>query len=165
MTADLEKIHLAPRYRATMTIVMSFVATVFVYTLVAYILTLSSSLAPARSDTGGIEQALYGAAFLLGISVVLLRRTWFNTPRLTRIVEDKGLRRLVDELSSKTIVLSALGEAVALLGLVLSLITRSFEPMLRLGIVGVILMLYTLPRRSVWEKTVRTFSRFAVEEQ
>jgi len=81
-----------------------------------------------------------------------------------RLVEEGGLNRLVDELASKTILLAAMSELIALLAVVLSLLIRSYEAMWRLTTVGVLLLLYNMPRRSAWQRTVQDFSRLAYEE-
>jgi F0F1-type ATP synthase membrane subunit c/vacuolar-type H+-ATPase subunit K len=166
MTITLfEKVNLRPRYRSTAIIVLSFVGSILAYTLVAYMLTQSSSLSYTGPNVEIIQQALYGTAVVLAFGVIILRRVWLNTSRLTRIVEEHGLKRLVDELVLRTIILAAFSEAIAVFGLVLSLLTKSFDPMWRLGTIGVVLLLYNLPRRSAWEQTVENFSRIAYEEQ
>jgi hypothetical protein len=163
MEAVLDKLNLGPRYRSAITIVLALVTSVLVYTLVAYVLVMSSSSAP-RETNEQLVQALYGVAGAISVGTIVLRRILFSASRLARIVEEHGLRRLVDELASKTLMLAVLSELVAVVGLLLSFLTQSFDPMWRLGTVSVLLLLYHLPRRSAWERTVNEFSRIAYEE-
>ncbi|MBI3951977.1 MAG: hypothetical protein HY314_16145 [Acidobacteria bacterium] len=161
----IEKTNLPARYRSTMIVILAFLGSVLLYMLLAYVMALSTqpSTLPA-SQQATLVRVVYGIAFLLGIGVILGRRAVFNASRLMRLVEKGGLNRLVGELASKTILFAALSEAIALLGLILSLLTKSYEAMWRLGAVGVLLLLYNMPRRSAWERTVENFSRFVYEE-
>lgn len=147
-----------------MIIVLSLVGSVLAYMLVAYVMTQSRRPTLPDQHTALLLRIIYGAAFLLSLGVIIGRRALFNTSRLMRLVEESGLSRLVDELATKTIVLAVLSELIALLGLVLSLLTKSFDAMWRLGAVGVILLFYNVPRRSAWERTVENLSRIAYEE-
>jgi hypothetical protein len=144
-----------------MIIMLSFLASMLIYMLAAYVLALSAR-PPALDDPQQVARLfriIYGAAFVLALAVIIGRRALFNSSRLRRLVQESGLNRLVSELASKTIVLAAMSEMITLLGLILSLLTKSYEAMLRLGLVGVLLLLYNLPRRSAWERTVENFSR------
>lgn len=162
----MEQIHWQSRYRSTMIIVLSILGSLLLLMLMGYVIGLSSDI-PALDDP---EQAawwfriIYGAAFVLGISVILGRRFFFSTSRLMRVVQDGGLNRLVGELASKTILLAAVSELIAILGLILTLLTQSRQAMWRLGSVGLILLIYNLPRRSAWERTIENFSRLTYEE-
>ncbi len=153
------------RYRTTMIITLCVMGSVLLLMLVAYIMALSIKDSPLRlPQQTTIGRVLYGLAFVMGIGIIIGRRAIFNTSRLWRLAEEGGLRRLINELSSKTIILVALSESIALLGFILSVLMKSSEPMWRLGGVGVLLIFYNMPRRSAWEHTIETFSRSIYEE-
>jgi uncharacterized membrane protein len=162
----MEKTHWQSRYRSTMIIVLSILGSLLLFMLMIYVVGLSSEF-PALDDPEQVAwlfRIIYGAAFLLGIGVIIGRRVLFSASRLMRVVEEGGLNRLVGELASKTILLAAVSELIALMGLALSLLTKSSEALWRLGSVGVVLLIYNLPRRSAWERTIENFSRLAYEE-
>lgn len=144
-----------------------FVTSVLVYMAAAYLIQISSQgprLEWFAPESNLLRQIFYAAALLLGIGVIVGRRFFFKQSRLRRLVEERGLRGLVDELATKTILLVAVSEAIAVLGLILSILTRSAEPMVRLGLIGIVLLLYNMPRRSAWERTVENFKSIAYEE-
>jgi len=162
----MEKTNLQARYRSTMIIMLSLLGSVILLVLVAYVMSQSPQR-PALDDPNLIKWLLWvvhGFALILGIGIIVGRRVLFRTSRLMRLVEEGGLNRLVDELASKTILLAAMSELIALLAVVLSLLIRSYEAMWRLTTVGVLLLLYNMPRRSAWQRTVQDFSRLAYEE-
>ncbi|MCS6805804.1 MAG: hypothetical protein RMM98_16600 [Acidobacteriota bacterium] len=157
--------HLSVRFRTVRLITLSVLASILFYVFAAYLVLLSSPVEPARPwQQHTLVRTFYGVAAVVSIGVILARRAFFSSSRLWRVVESRGLKQLVDELTSKTIILLALSDVVGLLGLVLSVLTKSFEPMWRLGAVSALLIVVNMPRRSAWERTVEDFSRYVYEE-
>ncbi len=157
----IDRTRLKLRYRNTIVIYISLVASVLAYALVVFVVTHSQSPRPPAPRVG---MSIYGAVLLLGLGIILGRRVLFNPSRLMRIVEEGGLNRLIDELANKTILLGALSEAIALLGLALSLLSQSPDHMWRLGAIAILLLLRNVPRRSAWERALENFSRVTYEE-
>jgi len=140
-------------------IVLALLASVLIYFLVAYMLSQAMSTTLfAEWRYGQLRQILYGIALVLSIGIIVWRRSWLSGSRLSRVAEVRGSSGLVAHLKMTAIVFAALGEAVALLGLVLSLMTHAFEDMVRLGGIGVVLILYNYPRRSAWLRVRERFS-------
>lgn len=156
----VDQTRLKLRYRNTVVIYISLLASVLAYALVVFVVTHSQ---PARPPAPQVGMSIYGAVLFLGLGIILGRRLFFSPSRLMRIVEEDGLNRLIDELANKTILLGALSEAIALLGLALSLISQSPEHMWRLGAIAILLLLRNVPRRSTWKRTLEDFSRITYE--
>lgn len=157
--------HLSVRFRTARLITLSILASILVYVLAAYLILLSSPAQPELPwQQHTLVRVFYGVAAVVSVGIILGRRALFSPSRLWRVVESQGLKQLVDELASKTILLVALSDTIALLGLILSVLTKSFEPMWRLAAVSALLVVYNMPRRSAWEQTVEQFSRSAYEE-
>jgi len=115
--------------------------------------TMGVSIASA-AEHRALRQAIYGTVFVVSIGVILLRRWLLGAGRLGRIAERGGRAGVIEHLLKVTIILGAMSEAVVLLGFVLSALTRVFEDMWRLGGIGMVLLLYTYPWRSVWSRAM-----------
>lgn len=143
--------YIARRHQMTLFIVCALLASVIVYFLVAFLLSqmggasVESALAYQK-----MRRVAYGLTFVYSIGLIVFRRAMLRSDRLMQVAMKRGLRGLVDHLSTVTILMAALGEVVAVVGLVMSVLMRTMEDMVRLGGVGALLILYNLPRRSKW---------------
>lgn len=146
------------RHQMTLIVVFALFASVVVYFLVAFLVgqmggvSVESALAYQK-----LRRIAYGFAFVYSIGLILFRRAMLGSDRLARVVMTRGVCGLVDHLSTMTILLAALGEVVAIIGLVTSLLSRMMEDMVRLGGVGALLILYNFPRRSKWFHLVEAY--------
>jgi uncharacterized membrane protein len=123
--------------------------------LISYLFShaMSVSLVSA-AEHGGLRRTIYGLAFCVSIGVIVLRRWVLGAGRIGRLAAQRGIEGVVAHLVKGTILLGAMSEAVILLGLSVSLLTRVFEDMWRLGGIGLVLLLYTYPWRSIWQRAV-----------
>jgi len=150
--------YITRRHQMTLVVVFALLASVVVYFLVAFVLgqmggaSIESALAYQK-----LRRIAYGFAFVYSIGLILFRRAMLGSDRLARVVTTRGVRGLVDHLSTVTILLAALGEVVAIIGLIMSLLSRVMEDMVRLGGVGALLILYNFPRRSKWFHLVEAY--------
>jgi len=123
--------------------------------LISYLFShaMSVSLVSA-AEHGALRRTIYGVAFGVSIGVIVLRRWLLGAGRMGRLAAQRGVEGVVAHLVKGTILLGVMSEAVILLGLGVSLFTRVFEDMWRLGGIGLILLLYTSPRRSSWHRAM-----------
>jgi hypothetical protein len=97
--------------------------------------------------------AVYVIAPVVGLAVVMARRLMLSQASLRRI-ESRGTAALLIHLSKVSVICAALGESVAAIGLVGYLVTGQYDVSLRLGIIGILLILYSFPRQWEWSRTL-----------
>lgn len=150
-----ELTHFQARHRLAVILHLTLLSSGLVAFLVSYLFsqTIGVSIASA-AEHRALRQAIYGAVFVLSIGVIVLRRWLFGAGRLGRIAERRGIEGVIEHLLRATLVLGGTSEAVVLFGFVLSVLTRVFEDMWRLGGIGLILLLYTYPWRSMWYRAI-----------
>ena len=71
-----------------------------------------------------------------------------------RRIESRGTAALLNHFSKVSVICAALGESVAAIGLVGYLVTGQYDLSLRLGIIGILLILYSFPRQWEWSRTL-----------
>ena len=97
--------------------------------------------------------AVYVIAPVVGLAVVMTRRLMLSQASLRRI-ESRGTAALLNHFSKVSVICAALGESVAAIGLVGYLVTGQYDLSLRLGIIGILLILYSFPRQWEWSRTL-----------
>ncbi len=150
-----ERERLQRRHRLASQIHAALLLSALLYFLVSYFFSQTSGISVASAQEHGLwRQGIYGLAFVMGIGVILLRRWLLGLRRLARVMQQQGVEGAIEHLVKATLLLGSLSECVALLGFGLSLRTRVFEDMWRVGGIGAILLLYTYPWRSAWSRAL-----------
>lgn len=145
---------LARRHRAASLVVLGGVA----LTLLLMAISLGGVLAGALEPNPTLSGALLIVVVFFGVGAVVLRRTRMSAMRLRDIAALRGPSGLLRSLEKTTLYVALIGYAVALIGLLGSMMTpqprdsRSF--MLRLGVVALAVLLYAYPRRAAWRGAV-----------
>lgn len=107
----------------------------------------------------GYDRTLIGALYItivvFGLGAITLRRTRFSAARLQDIASLRGTQGLLATLQQTTILVAALGEAIAVMGFVIFVMTGERSDMLRAAVIAVAVLLYAYPRRSAWEREVQ----------
>jgi hypothetical protein len=96
--------------------------------------------------------AVYVIAPVVGLAVVMARRLHLSGE--SRRIESRGTAALLNHLSKVSVICAALGESVAAIGLVGYLVTGQYDLSLRLGIIRILLILYSFPRQWEWSRTL-----------
>ncbi len=140
---------LAQRYKTAMILAFVFLATVLVIILIARIIT------PKEVVPGSEKwmQPMFASVIAIGLIVVFLRRILMSQMVLGQ-ASLRGVNVVLDKLMTATIVCLAIAEFVAILGLVFYFLTGDYQYSWRLGVVSVLLILYSFPRRGEWERVV-----------
>lgn len=102
-----------------------------------------------------VTKASYGGALFAGLAVVALRRFWMTFLRGGK----KTAAVVLNKLRLLALLSSALGEIVAIIGFVAFSLSGDYQFCWRLGIVGLLLILYSFPRRWEWERTLATHAQ------
>jgi hypothetical protein len=156
MTTDSQTIQaeLSRRHRSATMFVVGFLILDVVLLAIAYV----AADRIVRSADPSIIMALWIGILLCGLGAFVLRRTRFATMRLKDIAALRGASGLVKTLQQTTIQVALLGAAVGLMGFGWAMLTRDWTNMLRAAGVSVIVLIYSYPFRSAWQKTVATLA-------
>jgi hypothetical protein len=156
MTTTAQKVQdeLVRRHRTATMFVLGFVFLDILLLLLAY---LFAERVVRRGDES-IVIALWIGILVCGLGAFVLRRTRFATMRLKDIAALKGTSGLLTTLQQTTIQVACLGGAVAIMGYAWSMLTHDWSNMLRAGGVSAIVLAYSYPFRSSWQRVVRTLS-------
>ena len=137
-------------YRLSVIIVLAFCFTPILLMLLGRFISAKAAFYdPATLEL--IKKLAYGSALLFGLLVVALRRfgmAWLASKRQRTVGSVLGSLRLLALISA------VLGELVTLIGFVAFSLTADYEYCWRLGVVGLLLILYSFPRRWDWDRAV-----------
>jgi hypothetical protein len=113
-----------------------------------------------RPGDPSLAMALWIAILVFGLGSFVLRRTRFQSARLQDIAALRGTSGLLATLQATTLQIAFIGGAIALMGFVVMMIsptqTGNEYHMLRAGGVAAIVLISAYPRRTVWQRLVRS---------
>jgi MFS family permease len=150
---------LGTRIRFTTFIIVVFGVTVIVYMLVGRMVALMAE----RDRSDERYRNFYYAAIAIGMGVVMLRRVLLSNVQM-EVVARRGVNAVLGRMSTVSMIGAALGEAVGILGMVVSILTGDSNFSWRLGMVGIMLIVYSYPRRWEWEKQVAAAEKFSARQ-
>lgn len=136
-------------------IIVAIMVSIGVYAGIGMVLV--GRVAPDPQQTSA-RNVLYGVAVLLALVSIWLRRALLAPARLERTGAERGSPGVARHLLNATLLSAALGEAVALIGLMLTIITGDSTEVLRLGVVALAMVLLGYPRRAAWERAVQFYA-------
>lgn len=150
-TSESIQVELVRRHRTAAMIVGALLGLTFALIGIAFV--ASESL--FRPGDPQLAMALWITILIFGLGSFVLRRTRFQTMRLQDIAALRGLSGLLATLQGTTIQIAFIGGAIALMGFVVMIMTGNKYDMLRAGGVAVIVLLYSYPQRSTWQRVLR----------
>lgn len=150
--SSANQIILSTRYRLTRLIVVALGISTILYVLIGW------AFAPAmlRGDYQWLTNSLYiivSIVFVAALVTVFLRRFLLAPSRLLNAGR-KGIGSLLNQLYLASLIGAVIGDVVGILGVVASLMTGNKEYSWRLGLAALLLIAYSFPRRSEWERAV-----------
>jgi F0F1-type ATP synthase membrane subunit c/vacuolar-type H+-ATPase subunit K len=142
--------------RVTMIISLSMLASIAVYALVAYLHRGSWQASRAVRDAWNVLNVV---SIVLIIIVLAVRRTIYFSPRLVR--DDFTLGALLQRWRTIDIVLLSFAEAIAIFGLVISLLGMPFSRTFHFFVSGFLLTMISMPISFKVRDKIRTFEKYA----
>src|ERR1041384_1244753 len=139
------------RYRAATIVVLIFFGLDAVLLVTAYF----AATRIYRPADPKIAVGLWLVILVCGLGVFVLRRTRFSSMRLQDLTAVKGISALLATLQGTTIQIASVGGAIGLMGFIITIITGDWSNMLRAAGVSVIVLIYSFPLKSAWERIVR----------
>lgn len=155
MVNEAKNEELIRRHRiAAATVVTMLVITL---ALVAIVFFAGDRLPPLNSQASAMT--LWIVILLFGMGAFVFRRNRFSAMRLKDIAAIKGISGLLKSLQSTTMMVAFIAGVVTILGVIITMMTRSKYDMLRAGGVSTIILLYCYPFRGAWERVVHGIER------
>lgn len=154
-TAQAVQNELERRHRKASSTVLGFLALDIVLVAIAYI------AAERLQRPWGAPSTIMGlwiAILVFGLGAFVLRRTKFAAMRLKDIAALRGTSGLLKTLQDTTMQIAFISGAISLMGFVITLMSGDWTDMLRAGGVSAIVLAYSYPFRSSWQRVVRTLS-------
>ena len=112
-----------------------------------------------------VAQAIWIAIALGGLGSVALRRTRFSTGRLQDIATLRGISGMLATLQNTTLVLALIGDAIVVMGFVVTMMSHDWIHVRNAGVIAIGLMLYSYPSRSAWQRVVQGIERKNLMDQ
>lgn len=135
----------------------SFSRTVVLILLLAILLMVAGARLVTVEEDGfasyAMIQPLYIGAIIVGFTVVIARRLLLS-PLVLGSSRGKGVAAVLRTMTILSLVSGAAAVAMALAGLLVFMKTGDYQHSLRLGGVGLLLALYSFPRRREWHNAV-----------
>ncbi|MDQ4123058.1 MAG: hypothetical protein M3209_16605 [Acidobacteriota bacterium] len=145
--SEQKQIELNSRYSRTMLVFWAQVATTVILTVIAWFIAGKTGSDAPRT----LPNVLWIVLLVIAIGAFLLRRVMFNPEVLRDTGALKGTSGVLKNLQFKTILISALGETVAVIGFVISLMTGDKYDMLRAAAIALIIFFISFPRKKGWQ--------------
>ena len=95
------------------------------------------------------------------LKAITLRRTQLRALRLEVVTGLRGIDGLLKHLVNITIISAALAEIIGVLAIVVAFFGGTAWDVVRLGIVGLVVTLYSYPRREAWQRTIDYYAATA----
>jgi hypothetical protein len=153
--ATQSRSRVAAAHRTARLVVIFMAVSVIVYTVIGLVVVSSSE--------GSVEQpswlkGFYVVALFLALGSVAIRRTQLRWLRLQAVAGLRGAEGLVAHFARVTIISAALAEAIGILGLLSSFFGGGQRDVLTFGIISLLVLLFSYPRRAAWEQTANYFA-------
>ena len=147
--------HVAAMHRRASLVVLAIAGSILVYIAAGlYIAVSRSSPGLSPSQLSGF----YIAAVFLAFGSIAWRRTQMRRLRLEVVTGLRGLDGLLKHFFQTTIITAALAEIIGILALVGGVMSGDKDLVVRLGVVALVVELFTYPRRRAWQQAIDYFA-------
>jgi hypothetical protein len=140
---------LAQSYRTGVRIVFIIALSVLVFMLTPWFISPGTTL----PDGERWARPIFLVVIALGLVAITVRRLLMSQLMMGKLVP-RGVNALLARLLMTTVICLAIAELVGIMGFVFYLLTGDYEYSWRLGVVSLLLILYSFPRRGEWERII-----------
>jgi hypothetical protein len=144
------------RHRSTLRVVLILLGATVLLSVLAFI--IRRFLVPTIDSS--VDLVWKVLIVTLGLGSIAFRRTMFSTMRLRDIGGVSGAEGLLNTLAGTTLKVAFIGAAIAVSGFVATLLTGNDRYTYGAGLIAVVVLLYCLPTRSSWERTLHQFAEY-----
>jgi TRAP-type C4-dicarboxylate transport system permease small subunit len=100
-----------------------------------------------------LVRPIFIVVIVLGLIVVSLRRLLMSQSMMAKVAS-RGVNALLARLLTITVICLAVAFLVCIMGFTFYLLTGDYEYSWRLGVVSLLLIFYSFPRRGEWERII-----------
>ena len=144
----------AAAHRKAQTIVLALAISVLICTVIGFWLAGSRTI----TRTGQMPVGFVVGVIFLALGSTALRRTQLRWLRLQAVGEARGVEGLLKHLFVVTLISAALAEAIGVLALMVGILTGEQFYALVFGVVAMVVLLSSYPRRMAWERAAEYFA-------
>lgn len=152
---------LVRRHQSTLRIVLILIGMTVTLSIIAFALRGVTVPKPDRTVDGAWKITIV----ILGLGSIAFRRTMFATMRLRDVGGVGGPKGLLKTLANTTIKVALIAAAIAVSGFVATLLTGNDLYTYGAGLIAIVILLYCLPTRSSWERTIYQFAPYSTPVQ
>jgi sulfite exporter TauE/SafE len=142
-------------HRTATILVLAIGASIVLYTVIGLVV-VGQEAGRARVEQPPL--AFITGVIFLAFGATTLRRTQLRQIRLQAVAGARGVDGLIKHLFTTTIITTALAEMIGMLGLMVSFFGGGQFYVIIFGLVGLVVLLASYPRRAAWEKIVEYFA-------
>jgi hypothetical protein len=139
----------ANSYRTGVKIVFFIGLSVLVFMVVARFISPSETLPGSER----LYRPIYISVIVLGVGAITVRRLLMSQFMMAKVAP-RGVNALLGRLLMTTVICLAIAELVVIMGFTSYLLTGDYEYSWRLGLISLLLILYSFPRRGEWEHII-----------
>jgi hypothetical protein len=150
----------ANSYRTGVKLVLIFGVSVLFFMLIGRFISPNSVLpgneifsSPTLPGSEGLARPIFIAVIVLGVIAVTVRRLLMSQSMMAKVASG-GVNALLGRLMMTTVISLAIAELVAIMGLTFYLLTGDYDYSWRLGVISLLLIFYSFPRRGEWERII-----------
>ena len=137
------------RYRTAVVLALAFASSAIVLLIAARLIRIE----PKIVETVNWQKILYTGAIVIGLAAVVLRRLFLSRPMMIGAIR-RGAEAVLERLTIASVIGGALGEMAAIFGFLGYLLTGDLDYSWRLGVVGLLIIAYSFPRRGEWARQI-----------
>lgn len=152
-----DRAELVRRHQSTKRVVLALLGTTILLSVLAFI---GRRFLVPKPDPF-VDGVWKITILILGLGSIAFRRTMFSTMRLQDIGGVRGAKGLLNTLAGTTLKVAFIGDAIALSGFVAMLLTGNDRYTYAAGLIAVVVLLYCLPTRSSWERTLYRYAPYS----
>jgi hypothetical protein len=138
-------------------IVLAMAASIVLCTAIGFLLAGSRT----ATRTGQMPVSFVVGVIFLALGATALRRTQLRWLRLQAVGTVKGVKGVLKHLFMVTVISAALAEAIGILALLVGIIAGEQFYVLIFGLVAIVVLLSSYPRRMAWERAAEYFASSA----
>lgn len=136
-------------------VVLAFAASIIVYVAIGIFNVRSRSAVAVAND---LPYSFYVGAIFLALGSIAYRRAQMRRLRLEAVAALRGVDGLINHFFKVTLLSAALAELIGIFAVVISLLGGEQNDVIRLGVVALVVELFTYPRRGAWRQAVAYFA-------
>lgn len=162
MTFDPQEVSSGPSraqgaevHRKALIVVLALTASIVIYMVIGLVVV---SMKKAEPEFEKPPLLFITLVTFLALASTAVRRTQLRQMRLQAVVGARGIDGLLKHLFTVTLISAAIAESIGVMALLVSFFGGGQFYVIIFGVVGLVVILSSYPRRAAWEKIVEYYA-------